>query len=137
MNHWLLKTEPATWSWAMQTAKDVEPWSGVRNAQAARFMKAMARSDTGFFYHTGDEKRIVGIVEVVGEAYPDPTDPTGVFVAVNVRALRPVKRPIPLAAIKGDPRFAHLALVRQARLSVMPIDAAAWRALCALGETVP
>lgn len=137
MNHWLLKTEPETWSWDMQLAKGVEPWTGVRNPQAAKFMKDMRKGERAFFYHTGNEKRIVGVVEVVGEAHADPTDDSGRFVAVDVKTLHPLVRPVTLATIKADPSLTHLALVRQARLSVMPIDPAAWAHICALGGIAP
>lgn len=137
MAHWLMKTEPSAWSWDDQLRVGVEPWTGVRNWQAARNMKAMRLGDTAFFYHSVDEKRIVGIVEVVREYYPDHTDPTGRFGMVDVKAVRPLPRPVSLAEIKADPRFADLALVRQSRLSVTPIDDASWAALCALGGVEP
>lgn len=137
MAHWLMKTEPSAWSWDDQLRVGVEPWTGVRNWQAARNMKAMRLGDTAFFYHSVDEKRIVGIVEVVREYYPDHTDPTGRFGMVDVKAVRPLPRPVSLAEIKADPRFADLALVRQSRLSVTPIDDASWAALCAMGGVEP
>lgn len=137
MNHWLLKTEPAEWSWADQVAKGVEPWTGVRNNLAARHMRAMRQGDRCFFYHTGEERRIVGIVEVAREFYPDPADAAGRFGIVDVRTLAPLPRPVTLGEIKADARFAGLDLVRQSRLSVMPIDDRSWRALCALGGVEP
>ncbi len=137
MAHWLLKSEPSSWSWDDQVRVGVEPWNGVRNHQAAANMKAMRLGDTAFFYHSVDEKRIVGIVEVVKEYHPDPTDPAGRFGMVAVKALRPVPRPVTLAAIKAEPRLAHLALIRQSRLSVMPIDDDAWALLCAMGGAEP
>lgn len=137
MAHWLLKTEPSAWSWDDQVRVGVEPWNGVRNWQAARNMKAMRLGETAFFYHSVDEKRIVGIVEVAEEYQPDPTDATGRFGLVKVRALRPVPRPVTLAQIKAEPRLAHLALIRQSRLSVVPVDDAAWALLCEMGGVAP
>jgi len=104
MAYWLFKTEPETWSWEQQKKKGAkgEPWSGVRNFQAAKNMKAMKRGDFGFFYHTGDEKRIVGIVEVIGEYRPDPTDESGRFGLVEVQAVKDVFAPVTLAAIKVE-----------------------------------
>lgn len=133
MAHWLIKSEPGSWSWDDQVRVGVEPWNGVRNHQAAANMKAMRLGDQVFFYHSVHEKRIVGIVEVVREYYPDPTDPAGRFGMVDVKALRPLPRPVTLADIKVDPRLQHLALIRQSRLSVMPIDDAAWALLCERG----
>ena len=135
MNYWLFKTEPETFSWDMQKKKGLkgEPWSGVRNWQAARNMKEMKKGDLGFFYHTGDEKRIVGIVEVIGEYRKDPTDETGKFGMVDVKAHKKLKKPVTLATIKADSELADLALVRQSRLSVMPIDAKAWAKILKLG----
>jgi predicted RNA-binding protein with PUA-like domain len=133
MAYWLVKSEPHVWSWADQVAAGTTHWDGVRNAQAANHLKAMRVGDPAFFYHSGDERRIVGVVEVVREAYPDPTDESGRAVMVDVRTVAPLARPVTLAAIKADGRFGHLALVRQSRLSVMPIDPEAWRLLSALG----
>jgi predicted RNA-binding protein with PUA-like domain len=133
MAHWLMKSEPGSWSWDDQVRVGVEPWNGVRNHQAAANMKAMRLGDPVFFYHSVNEKRIVGIAEVAREYYPDPTDPTGRFGMVDVRAVCPVPRPVTLAEIKAEPRLAHLALIRQSRLSVMPIDDEAWELLCAMG----
>lgn len=133
MAHWLMKSEPASWSWDDQVRVDVEPWNGVRNHQAAASMKAMRLGDLAFFYHSVHEKRIVGIVEVAREYYPDPTDPSGRFGMVDVKAVRPLPRPVTLAEIKAEPRLQHLALIRQSRLSVMPIDDEAWAMLCAMG----
>jgi predicted RNA-binding protein with PUA-like domain len=99
------------------------------NPQAVRNLRAMRRGDLALFYHTGDERRAVGVVEVVREAYPDPTDPSGRRVVVDVRAVRPLPRPVTLAQIKAEPRLSHLALVRQPRLSVVPVDEEAWRLL--------
>lgn len=133
MNTWLVKSEPGCWSFSDHMAKGVERWDGVRNHQAAGNLKAMRTGDRAFFYHSVDEKRIVGVVEVVREAYPDPTDPSGRFVCVDFKAVAPLPRPVTLAEIKADPRLTHLALLKQSRLSVVPIDAAAWAVLCDLG----
>lgn len=137
MNTWLVKSEPGAWSWDDHVKKGVEPWSGVRNYQACNNMKAMRKGDRAFFYHSVDEKRIVGVLEVVGEYRPDPTDQSGRFGLVDFKALKPLKTPVTLAQIKEDPRLGHLALVRQSRLSVTPIDAKAWKVLCAMGGIDP
>ena len=117
----LVKSEPDAFSWDQQVAHGVEPWTGVRNHQAAAFLKAMKKGDRVFFYHSNIGKEIVGIVEVVREAYPDPTDETGRWVCVDMKAIQPLKHPVPLAAIKAEPRLEGISLVRQSRLSVMPI----------------
>ena len=137
MNTWLVKSEPSAWSWDDHVKKGVEPWSGVRNYQACNNMKAMRKGDRAFFYHSVDEKRIVGVLEVVGEYRPDPTDESKRFGLVDFKALKPLKTPVTLALIKNDPRLEHLALVRQSRLSVTPIDAKAWKILCAMGGIDP
>jgi predicted RNA-binding protein with PUA-like domain len=131
--YWILKSEPDEWSWDDQVRAGVDVWDGVTNPQAVRNLKAMRRGDLALFYHTGDERRAVGLVEVVREAYPDPKDPTGRRVVVDVRAVRPLPRPVTLAEIKADPALSHLALVRQPRLSVVPVDAASWRRLLRMG----
>ena len=133
MAHWLVKTEPGSWSWDDQVKKGVEHWNGVRNYQADNNMKAMKKGDKVFFYHSVDEKRIVGIVEVAREHYPDPSDESGRFGMVDFKAVKPEKTPVTLEQIKADERLQHLALVRQSRLSVMPIDDEAWRIICAMG----
>ena len=107
-------------------------WDGVRNHQANNNMKAMKIGDRGFFYHSVNEKRIVGIVEVVKEHYPDHTDPSARFGMVDVKAVMPVKTPVTLADIKADPRLHNMALVRQSRLSVTPVGEAEWRIICAM-----
>ncbi|MFT8244232.1 EVE domain-containing protein [Roseomonas sp. BN140053] len=132
MNHWLVKSEPDAFSWTQQVAAGVEPWTGVRNAMAAGFLRAMALGDRAFFYHSNIGREIVGVVEVARTAYPDPTDETGRWACVDMRALGPVPRPVTLAAIKADPRFAQLALVRMSRLSVMPVSAEHWAILAAM-----
>jgi len=135
MPHWLFKTEPDTFSWEMQKKKGAkgEPWSGVRNHQAANHMKAMKKGEKGFFYHTGEEKQIVGIVEVIGEYRPDPTDETGRFGLVDVKAVSDFKTPVNLAGVKADPKLKDMVLVKNARLSVQPVSDAEWKHICKLG----
>jgi predicted RNA-binding protein with PUA-like domain len=134
MAYWLFKTEPEAWSWDQQKAKKgAEPWSGVRNWQAARNMKEMKKGELGFFYHTGNEKQIVGIVTVTGEYRKDPTDETGKFGLVEVTYKEDFKRPVTLAEIKADPRFKEMVLVKYARLSVQPVSAEHWKMLCKMG----
>jgi predicted RNA-binding protein with PUA-like domain len=132
MAHWLVKSEPGAWSWDDHVKKGTEPWTGVRNHQASNNMKAMRKGDRAFFYHSVDEKRIVGVLEVAEEYHPDPTDKSGRFGMVSFKAVMPVKTPVTLQQIKEDGRLGHLALIRQSRLSVMPIDDAAWTAICAM-----
>ena len=136
MAYWLFKTEPETWSWEQQQKKGArgEPWTGVRNHQAANAMKAMRKGDLGFFYHSGEERRIVGIVEVIGEYAPDPSDETGRFGMGVVKAVRDVPKPVSLAEIKNTPKLAEMMLVRHARLSVQPVTPAEWQIVCAMGE---
>ena len=135
MNYWLFKTEAETFSWEMQKKRGAkgEPWSGVRNYAAAKHMKAMKKGDLGFFYHTGDEKQIVGIVEVIAEYKPDPTDETGKFGLVDVKAVKDVPKPVTLAQVKADPKLKTMVLVREARLSVQPVTEAEWKYICKLG----
>ena len=126
MAYWLFKSEPNTWSWDQQVQKgdQGEGWDGVRNYQAANNMKAMSIGDLGFFYHSVKEKRIVGIVDVIAPYHPDPTDASGRFGMVTIRAITPMVRPVTLAEIKAEESLADLALVRQARLSVVPVSSA-------------
>ena len=132
MTHWLLKTEPDVFSWDDQVKRGAkgEPWTGVRNFTARRNLAAMKKGERGFFYHTGDERRVVGVVEVIREAYPDPTDETRKFVAVDVKAVAPLPKPVTLADIKAAARLADMLLVRQSRLSVMPVTDPEWRIIC-------
>ncbi|MGZ0186710.1 MAG: EVE domain-containing protein [Alphaproteobacteria bacterium] len=126
MAYWLFKSEPGAWSWDNQLKVGVEPWDGVRNNQASNNMKAMRIGDQGFFYHSVNERQIVGVVEVVKEYYPDPSDESGRFGMVDVKALHPVKTPVTLSDIKADDRFQDFLLVRQSRLSVVPVSDAHW-----------
>src|ERR687893_2842807 len=116
--HWLVKSEPDAFSWDDQVSRGAEPWTGVRNALAARHLREMRRGDRAFFYHSNVGKEIVGVVEVAREAYPDPTDPSERWVCVDMRAVAPILKPVTLAAIKAEPGLADIALVRQSRLSV-------------------
>jgi len=135
MATWLFKTEASTWSWEQQKRKGAkgEPWNGVRNHQAANNMKVMAKGDLGFFYHSGEEKRIVGIVEVIGTWRPDPSDESGKFGLVVVKAVRELRRPVTLAEVKASPRLKDMVLAKNSRLSVQPVSPAEWREICALG----
>ena len=133
MAHWLVKSEPDAFSWDQQVQNGTEPWTGVRNALASNNLKAMKKGDRAFFYHSNIGKEIVGVVEVAREAYPDPTDETGRWVCVDMRAVGPLPTPVTLAAIKADPDFTDLALVRMSRLSVSPVSDAHWAKLCKLG----
>ena len=135
MAYWLLKTEPDTFSWDTQVERGAkgEPWTGVRNFTARRHMKEMKKGDRAFFYHTGDEKQVVGIVEVIRESYPDPTDKEGKFLAVDVKAIEPLPKPVTLSGIKADARLKDMALVKYSRLSVQPVTAAEWKIVCHMG----
>ena len=137
MAYWLFKSEPGTWSWHNQLAKGDkgEGWDGVRNHQAGNNMRAMQVGDLGFFYHSVNEKRIVGIVDVIKTWHLDPTDLTGRFGMVTVRAIKDMQKPVSLADIKAEPRLAGLALVRQSRLSVVPVSEEDWQFILAMGET--
>jgi predicted RNA-binding protein with PUA-like domain len=128
--HWLVKSEPAKYSWQLLVKDGRTHWNGVRNFQAANNLKAMRLGEQAFFYHSVEELAIVGIVEIVREYYPDPSDASGRFGMVDVKPLRPVAKPVTLQEIKAEPRLAELGLVRQSRLSVSPVGAAEWRLLC-------
>jgi predicted RNA-binding protein with PUA-like domain len=130
MAYWLFKTEPGHWSWADQVKAGTAEWDGVRNHQANNNMKAMKVGDRGFFYHSVNEKSIVGVVEVVREHYPDPSDASGRFGMVDVRAVTAVKTPVSLVQIKAEPALQELALIRHSRLSVLPVDAKSWKLIC-------
>lgn len=134
MAFWLMKSEPGTWSWDDQVKKGTEPWDGVRNHEADNNMKAMKIGDLAFFYHSVSEKSIVGIVEIVREHYPDPTDKTGRFGRVDVRAVRSLPAPVTLARIKAEPTLSAMALVRRSRLSVSPVTPAEWTRISGMGR---
>jgi predicted RNA-binding protein with PUA-like domain len=133
VKHYLLKSEPDVFGWADQLRVGVEPWTGVRNAQAAAVLRAIAVGDLAFFYHSNIGKEVVGIVEVVRAAYPDPTDETGRWVCVDVRAVEAMQQPVTLAAIKAEPRLEGIALTRQSRLSCMAISAEHWKVIRKMG----
>ena len=135
MAYWLYKSEPGTWSWDDQVkcgAKGTE-WDGVRNYMANNFMKEMKIGDKGFFYHSVNEKQIVGIVEVIGEHVPDPTDAKGKFGMVQLKAVEPMPRFVTLAEIKAEPGLEEMVLVNNSRLSVQPVTAGEWKTICKMG----
>ena len=133
--YWLVKQEPEAYPWSQLVQEGVAEWSGVRNYQASNNMKAMALGDLGFFYHSVNEKRIVGIVEVIALYHPDHTDASGRFGMVDVKAVKTVNTPVTLAEIKANPHLAELALIRQSRLSVVPVSAEHWAELLRMTET--
>lgn len=132
---WLFKSEPSSWSWDEQVAagKKGTSWNGVRNHTAKQNLMMMKRGDQGFFYHSGEGKAVVGIVAVVKEYYPDPTDESGRFGMVDLKAVGPLPEPVTLEAVKAEPRLAAMALVRLSRLSVQPVTDAEWRIVRAMG----
>ena len=136
MNYWLLKSEPGTWSWDEQSKVKKEMWDGVRNYQARNNLMKMKKGDLCFFYHSVNEKKIVGIVEVTKEYYPDPTDKTNKFVVVNVKTEKSLPKPVSLKEIKEVKKLSHIALVKQSRLSVMPIDFQSWKLICKMGKLI-
>lgn len=139
MNHWLFKSEPNTWGWDNQVAKGHagEEWDGVRNYQARNFMRDMKLGDLGFFYHSVNEKRIVGIVEVCAEAHPDSTSDDDRWECVDIKAVRAVKNPVTLDMIKDDPRLSDMVLVNNSRLSVQPVTAEEWNIVLELAGENP
>ena len=126
INYWLLKSEPDAWSWDNQVKEGASMWDGVRNYQARNNLKKMKKNDLCFFYHSVTERSIVGIVKVVKEYYPDPTDKTDRFVVVDVKATKKLKNPVSLDQIKENNKLKDIALVKQSRLSVMPLRKAEW-----------
>ena len=137
MAYWLFKTEPESWSWDQQKAKGAagQEWDGVRNFQARRNMQAMRKGDRGFFYHTGDEKRIVGIVEVTAEAHAESKDPD--WECVDLKAVADLPKHVTLAAVKADPKLKDMVLVKNSRLSVQPVRDAEWKLIVAMGGADP
>src|ERR1700744_3057966 len=135
MAYWLVKSEPDSWSWDQQVAAGGKgtAWTGVRNHTAKANLQAMKTGDRAFFYHSNVGKEIVGIAEVTREHFPDPTDKSKMFVAVDFKAVAPMPTPVTLAAIKGERSLADMALVKQSRLSVQPVTAAEWAQVCAMG----
>src|SRR5262249_13563025 len=135
MAYWLLKPEPDVFAWDDQVKRGAkgEPWTGVRNFTARRYLKEMKKGERALFYHTSEEKQVVGIAEVIRESYHDPTDEKGVFLAVDVKAVKAVPKPVTLAAIKSELRLKEMALAKYPRLSVQPVTAQEWKIVCALG----
>ena len=133
MAYWLVKSEPETWSWDAHVKAGDDAWTGVRNFQARAHLSNMKKGDKVFYYHSGDQKAVVGISTVTREAYPDPTDASGMFVAVGLKADKPLKRPVSLAEIKADPALADMVLVKNSRLSVQPVTAGEWKLINDLG----
>ena len=134
INYWLLKSEPSTWSWEDQVKAGIDMWDGVRNYQARNNLMSMKKKDLCFFYHSVSEKLIVGIVEVVKEHYPDPTDKTGRFVVTDVKAKKRLKRPVSLEEIKSTSKLSNIALIKQSRLSVMPLKKNEWDLIIKMSE---
>ena len=134
INYWLLKSEPSTWSWEDQVKAGVEMWDGVRNYQARNNLMSMKKKDLCFFYHSVSEKIIIGIVEVVKEHYPDPTDETGRFVVTEVKAKKKLKIAVSLEEIKTTPKLSSIALIKQSRLSVMPLTKNEWDIIIKISE---
>ncbi len=135
MAHWLYKSEPSAWSWEDQAEAGARGtyWSGVRNHQAKLNLMAMRKGDQGFFYHSNEGKEIVGIVAVIKEYYPDHTDETGRFGMVDIKAVKPLRRPVSLAEVKATPALATMALVTSMRLSVQPVTDEEWDLICRMG----
>lgn len=139
MARWLFKSEPSTWSWEQQVAAGAKGtfWNGVRNHLAKKHLMAMKKGESGFFYHSNDDRAIVGIVEVIKTYYPDDSDETGKFGMVDVKAIKPLKRPISLVEIKGQKALANMVLVNNSRLSVQPVLEAEWRLILTLAGMKP
>lgn len=137
MAYWLVKSEPTTWSWDQHVKKGADSWTGVRNHQAKAHLIAMKKGDKAFFYHSNEGKEIVGVSEVVKEAYPDASDATGKFVCVDLKAVEPLKTPVTLVAIKAEEKLAKMVLVNNSRLSVQPVTADEWRAIRKMGGLKP
>ena len=135
MAHWLLKSEPDSWSWTkmVEAGRSGTQWNGVRNHVAKNHLKAMQLGDEVFFYHSNEGKAVVGIVAVTRLYYPDPSDESGKFGMIDVRAVKPLPAPVELAAIKQEPRLADMVLVNNSRLSVQPVTDAEWAVVCAMG----
>ena len=135
MAYWLMKSEPDSWSWEQQVKKGAngEAWTGVRNHTAKQNLMKMKVGDRGFFYHSNEGKEIVGIVEVIREHFPDPTDESKKFVAVTVKADAPFPAPVTLERIKTEPKLKEMALIKFSRLSVQPVTAAEWNLVCKMG----
>ncbi len=135
MNHWILKTEPSTYSWEDVTRDGVTFWNGIRNYQARNNLKAMKKDDVAFFYHSGEERRLMGLVKIIKEAYPDSTSKDPNWVMVDVKALKPLKKPVDLTTIKLVPELQQIKLVKQGRLSVSPLTQKEFKILLKLSKT--
>ena len=135
MHYWLFKSEASTWSWDQQIAKgeDGEQWDGVRNYQARNNMREMKRGELGFFYHSQDEKAVVGIVEICAEVHPDTTSEDSRWECVDIKAVKSMPKPVTLAMCKADPRLSDMVLVNNTRLSVQPVTEDEWKVVCELG----
>ena len=133
MAYWLIKSEPDTWSWDQHVKKGADSWTGVRNHQAKVHLQNMKKGDKAFFYHSNEGKEIVGVSEVVKEAYIDPTDSKNACFAVDFKAVEPLKTPVSLATLKADKHFADMVLVKNSRLSVQPVTADEWKAIRKMG----
>ncbi|MDF1857018.1 EVE domain-containing protein [Pseudooceanicola sp.] len=138
MRYWLFKSEPSTWGWSDQVARGAagEEWDGVRNYQARNHMREMKLGDLGFFYHSQKDKEIVGIVEICAEAHPDSSTDDNRWECVDIKAVRPMVKPVSLAMCKSDPRLADMVLVHNTRLSVQPVTPQEWHVICQLGDTL-
>ncbi len=136
MAYWLVKSEPGTWSWDQHAKAGADAWTGVRNHQAKLHLMAMKPGDKALFYHSGEERAVVGITEVVKAAYPDPSDEKGAFVCVDLKADAPLARKVTLSEIKADKRLADMVLVKNSRLSVQPVTPEEWREICTLAGVV-
>jgi predicted RNA-binding protein with PUA-like domain len=136
MAHWLMKSEPSSWSWQQQVEAGEKGtfWNGVRNHLAKKHLKDMKVGDQAFFYHSGEEKAVVGIVEIIKDYYPDPLDKAGVFGMVDVKAVKSLAKPVTLAEIKADPRLKDMVLVKSSRLSVQPVTDAEWRTVLTMAK---
>jgi predicted RNA-binding protein with PUA-like domain len=136
MNYWLVKSEPSVWSFDNQKKAGSKGtvWNGVRNYQAANYLKQMQIGDLCFFYHSNEDKKIIGIVKIIKSAFPDPTDKEKKFVAVQLSYFQDLNEPVSLADIKGNKQISHLPLIKQSRLSVMPIDSKSWKIICKMGR---
>ena len=136
MNYWLVKSEPSVWSFNDQKKAGSKGtvWDGVRNYQAANYLKQMKSGDLCFFYHSNEDKKIIGIVKVIKSAFIDPTDKEKKFVAIKVAYYKDLANPVSLANIKENKEICHLPLIKQSRLSVMPIDSKSWKIICKMGR---
>ena len=135
MAYWLVKSEPGSWSWDQQVKDGAKgtPWTGVRNFTAKANLQKMKKGDRAFFYHSGEGKEIVGVVEVIKEYYPDPSDETGKFGMVDVKAVEALPKPVALPQVKAEPKLKNMALLKYSRLSVQPVTEEEWRLICRLG----